>query len=431
MQFDRYGQYKLKGPKNWSRARTDSFANLCPFSPTALNEAELAADLFPSAEYESGLVGRYEAAFVGYASEGDYRAAGSSGGLVTWFAAELMRRGLVDGVAHVVANDGGGGSRSKLFQYRVSRDIASLRQGAKSRYYPVELSDILRTIHDVPGRYAVVGIPCFIKAVRLQCRHDIVLAKRIAFTLGLFCGHLKSARMAESFAWQLEAKIEDVERLDYRVKDPSRPANWYRAQIRLAEGSVREEDWWNLADGDWGAGFFQNSACNFCDDVVAETADISFGDAWLEPYSSDGRGTNVLIIRTPQLLEIARAGMDAGQLALTPVDETFIVSTQAAGFRQRREGLSFRLAWPRLGLRPIKRVGAQWLGLPSRRMLIYLMRFSLSRWSHRMFWLARKLDRPRIYTSWARLALSSYHALAYSRGAVGRIVEGLRLRGSE
>jgi coenzyme F420-reducing hydrogenase beta subunit len=44
----------------------------------------------------------------------------------------------------------------------------------------------------------------------------------------------------------------------------------------------------------WGAGFFQNSACNYCDDVVAETSDIAFGDAWVEPYSSDGRGTNVV-----------------------------------------------------------------------------------------------------------------------------------------
>ena len=33
------------------------------------------------------------------------------------------------------------------------------------------------------------------------------------------------------------------------------------------------------------------------DDVVTETADISFGDAWVEPYSSGGRGTNVIIVR--------------------------------------------------------------------------------------------------------------------------------------
>ena len=80
-------------------------------------------------------------------------------------------------------------------------------------------------------------------------------------------------------------------------KDESRPANWYRAHLELDDGSSAAEDWWHLADGDWGAGFFQNPACDWCDDVVGETADVSFGDAWVEPYSSDGRGTNVMVVK--------------------------------------------------------------------------------------------------------------------------------------
>src|SRR5690606_38702641 len=66
--------------------------------------------------------------------------------------------------------------------------------------------------------------------------------------------------------------------------------NWYRAQLELAGGGNVAGDWWHFADGDWGAGFLQNPACDFCDDVVAETADIAFGDAWVEPYASDGPG---------------------------------------------------------------------------------------------------------------------------------------------
>lgn len=431
MDFDCFGQLKPSGPARWHWEPSEHLSSVCPFSPLARDETELAEAAFSFAKHSSEWVGRYEAAFVGYAAEGEYRAHGSSGGLVSWFAAELLSRGLVDGVAHVGANGGVDGSRAALFQYRISRSLAELQTGAKSRYYPVELSGVLKTIRNVPGRYAIVGIPCFIKAVRLQCLRDPVLAERIVFTLGLFCGHMKSARMAESFAWQLGAGISDLEAIDYRVKDPWRPANWYRAQIRLRDGTTREKDWWHLVDGDWGAGFFQNSACNYCDDVVAETADISFGDAWLEPYSSDGRGTNVVIIRSPELLEIARAGVEQGRLALSEVGEDFVVATQAAGFRQRREGLSFRLAWPRLGTRARKRVDPRWRGLSARRMIIYAMRATLSAWSHRIFWLARKMRRPWIYMLWARIALSSYHGLAYSRGFVGRIIEFLRLRGSE
>src|SRR3546814_19586796 len=81
---------------------------------------------------------------------------------------------------------------------------------------------------------------------------------------------------------------------------------WYRARLADHAGEQRMQDWWHLVDGDWGAGFFQNRACDFCDDVVAETADIAFGDAWVEPYSSDGRGTNVVVVRSSALHAMLR-----------------------------------------------------------------------------------------------------------------------------
>jgi coenzyme F420-reducing hydrogenase beta subunit len=111
-------------------------------------------------------------------------------------------------------------------------------------------------------------VPCFIKAVHLARRADPVLAERITHTLGLFCGHQKSAHLVDSFALQLDAPMREVRAVDYRKKDEGRPANWYRADLTLADGSHRAEDWMHLADGDWGAGFWQNPACDWCDDVV-------------------------------------------------------------------------------------------------------------------------------------------------------------------
>jgi coenzyme F420-reducing hydrogenase beta subunit len=425
MALDHFGQYKPEGFSARRALKSEQFSRICPFSPAAQDEDAISDRCFPTAVHHSDVIGRYEAAFVGYAAEGDYRSMGSSGGLVSWFAEELLRRGLVDGVAHVAP---GHPKDGPLFRYHISRDVEALSAGAKSRYYPVELSAVLREISQVPGRYAIIGIPCFIKAVRLRCAEDPIFAQRVAFTMGLFCGHMKSARMAESFAWQLGSRIEDVDTIDYRVKDASRPANWYRTRIGLRDATTRERDWWHLVDGDWGAGFFQNSACNFCDDVVAETADISFGDAWLEPYSSDGRGTNVIIVREPRLLAITLDGIATGRIALSEVDEKFVMATQAAGFRHRREGLAFRLAWPRRGLCPKKRIAPSMRGLPMRRKAIYASRYLLSAWSHRVFWLAKRLHSPSIYLWWARGALWFYQGLAHSRGIVGRVLDVLGMR---
>ena len=419
--WDHDGHLKPTGPNSWMRGHDRAFAALCPFSPAAADEDTLAAELYPAAPHRDPMIGRYAAAYVGHVAQGEFRMAGSSGGMSSWIAAELLRQGLVDGVAHVVPHDRDEGD-GRLFAYRISRDETALRQGAKSRYYPIELSAVLREIEAVPGRYAVVGVPCFIKAVNLQRRERPIIAERVAFTIGLFCGHMKSARMVDSFASQLGAEPQAVAAIDYRLKNPDRPANWYTAQLTLRDGSTRQRDWWHLVEGDWGSGFFMNSACNFCDDVVAETADISMGDAWLEPYSSDGRGTNVVVVRSPLVAEMVSQAIDDGRLSLRPVDDDFVRRTQAAGLRQRREGLAYRLARADLPITPRKRVRPS-RAIPGRRKLIYRMRAWISRWSHRIFRLARALRWPDLYVRWGKAAVAGYHGLAYSRGWLGALVD--------
>jgi coenzyme F420-reducing hydrogenase beta subunit len=422
MTWDRDGFLKPSGPGDWYERPSDAFSRQCPFSPAAANEGEIANERFAGSASADPRIGRFEAAYVGHAVEDPFRRNGSSGGLTSWVAAELLRSGAVDGVAHVVPADPHEGGR--FFTYRISRSIDALSEGAKSRYYPVELSGVLSEIRETPGRYAVVGVPCFIKAVHLLRRIDPLIRDRITHTLGLFCGHQKSAAMIESFAWQLGAELGRVRSLDYRIKDETRPANWYRAHLELENGTAAEQDWWHLADGDWGAGFFQNPACDFCDDVVGETADISFGDAWVEPFSSDGRGTNVVVVRTPELRDMIESARAEGRLQLQPVDAEFIARTQAAGLRHRRDGLAYRLSRRRRGLRPVKRVAAS-RTLPLRRKLVYRLRAHIARWSHRIFRLARALRLPAIYTLWARGMLRLYQSVTWSRGRLGRLFDAV------
>ncbi|MFL6734029.1 MAG: Coenzyme F420 hydrogenase/dehydrogenase, beta subunit C-terminal domain [Sphingomicrobium sp.] len=420
MSWDEYGQLKPQGPDDWYGGRTETFSRQCPFSPSAPNEDVIAREQFPHSAESDLRIGRFEEAYVGHAIEYPFRDNGSSGGLVSWVAAELLRNGVVDGVAHVSPADPSTGA---LFRYGISRNLEQLGGGAKSRYYPIELADVLREIRATPGRYAIVGVPCFIKAVHLLRRQDPLLQERVTHTLGLFCGHMKSAAFVQSFAWQLGTQMKRVQEVDYRIKDAGRPANWYRAHLTLDDGSTAAQDWWHLVDGDWGAGFFQNSACDFCDDVVGETADIAFGDAWVEPYSSDGRGTNVVIARTPEMQALLRAGIADGRLQLTTVGADFIAQTQAAGLRHRREGLAYRLAWmpPKLPIR--KRVAPSRSGIALRRKLVYRMRAWISATSHRAAWLARRTGRPWLYTRWGKASLTVYQALTYSRGKLGALID--------
>ena len=40
--------------------------------------------------------------------------------------------------------------------------------------------------------------------------------------------------------------------------------------------------------GKFNAGAMMLNACNYCDDVVGETSDLTVGDAWIPKYDTDG-----------------------------------------------------------------------------------------------------------------------------------------------
>src|SRR3546814_7702076 len=99
--------------------------------------------------------------------------------------------------------------------------------------------------------------------------------------------------------------------------DPDQPANRYRFGAKAKNA----DDWRTLPTsrllgGNWGHGMFQLGACDFCDDIFAETADVCLGDAWLPQYDSDWRGTNIVISRHADIDQLLREGARSGEIML-------------------------------------------------------------------------------------------------------------------
>src|SRR5690606_35788511 len=158
------------------------------------------------------------ATFAGYVSESDFRERGSSGGLVTWLLCELLEKSLVDAVIHVRESAATSSPDAPLFTMQVSRSVEEVRSGSKSRYYPVDMSAVLDYVKKHRGRYAVVGVPCFVKAIRLLALKEPVIRDRIAFCISLVCGHLKSDRFARLLAWEAGIRPDDLRTIDFRRK---------------------------------------------------------------------------------------------------------------------------------------------------------------------------------------------------------------------
>lgn len=414
--MDDYGQYQSAlRDTNVIATTQNNYEKICPFGSVAPTEDDIAEQHFSEICEHNDQVGYYKGVYAGHVTEGNFRKQGSSGGMGTWVLNELLAEGLVNYVVHVKSATADQNLHNIPFKYQVSETLYETEQGGKSRYYPIELSEVLKTIRNKPGRYAVVGLPCFIKSIRLLQAQDPILSERIRYCIGLVCGHLKSANYAQSLSWQMGIAPQDLESIDFRAKDPSQPANRYCTYVK-GKDLEKMVPTNQLFGTDWGAGAFKYKACDFCDDVFAETADIVLGDAWLPEYVQDSGGTNVVVTRNHDVHQLILNATEEGRLAMNilPVDKA--VQSQDAGLRHRRIGIIDRLAF--------ETEAGRWV--PSKRMDIanYVksqienekqrLRVKMRNLSHQSFKLAKersdiniyKKSMVPVYTKYKRLGVS-------------------------
>jgi coenzyme F420-reducing hydrogenase beta subunit len=252
---------------------------------------------------------------------------------------------LVDHAICVAPNS----DKDKLFQFKVCRTPEQVRGCAKSSYYPVELSDVLQQVATEGGRYALIGLPCCIKAVRLSMQKMPVLRRRITHLLGLVCGQQKGKFFSEYVAALKGAEPRHLITLRFREKDPGRPASDYGLHYECLNGNGQHTEdtvfWSEGMMNAWLAGYFTLNACNYCDDLFAELADAAFMDAWLPEYSGDWRGNSIVLTRNPDLQVLIEKGQDAKELVLEPLVIDKVIASQAGGLANKRTALAKRLTW--------------------------------------------------------------------------------------
>ncbi|MCH6258380.1 Coenzyme F420 hydrogenase/dehydrogenase, beta subunit C-terminal domain [Puniceicoccaceae bacterium K14] len=367
---------------------------LCPMSGESENETEIASRLFPGLP-EDSLIGRYGFCGAGWVKENDFRTKGGSGGMVSWLLTKLIESGEVDGVIHVVgASDVLEPDEDVMFGYGVSESVSEIRRGAKSRYYPIEMSKVLEFLSRTKKRYAFVGIPCFVKALRLLQKAGKIEEGRVVYAIGLVCGHLKSKYFADLLAWQKGVEPKLLRTMDFRKKRNSGLASQYDFEMTYVNGDRREQKSYPMAGvigKDWGLGLMKNFACEFCDDVMAECSDVVIGDAWLPKYVDDPRGANVVVVRNSAILKIFEDGSRSGALHLDAIEVADVIRSQSSGLSHRREGLGYRLSiWGQNKWVPRKRVEPS-SNLSNKRKSIYKCRLDIAAYSSSVFFEAMRV----------------------------------------
>jgi len=204
---------------------------------------------------------------------------------------------------------------------------------------------VLRQIEASERRYAIVALPCVVRALRLAQESFGWLHERLRFILSLTCGQTKS-KLYTSFLLHLAGTApEKVGSVDYRAA-PATTANDFVFQAADRDGRAgRPLPFWSGPVGAvWTGFFFSLGACFYCEDLFGEYADISIMDAWLPDYIQDTRGHSIVCVRNRELHELLRRMQERAEVALEPIAEETVLASQQVALRLKSERLGPRLA---------------------------------------------------------------------------------------
>lgn len=314
---------------------------VCPFNPypekEVQTENEISNIFLKGPTLSHPKVGKYQNVYAGYSKE--FRLTSSSGGMATFIMADLLERGLVNHIFSVK------GSRTSgvHYEYAVSTSKQELLAASKTKYYPVTLSTVFSKIDKLNGKIAIVGVACFIKAIRLAQHSDPSLKEKIPFLVGIICGGVKSRFFVEYLSDKAGVQKENCIKPEFRIKDPGSMASDYSFGCYDNKDNKKKIIKMRTVGDMWGTGLFKANACDYCDDITAELADISLGDAWLNPFIKDGNGTNVVVTRSTLAEIVIKDGLDAGKIHLEELPMNRFLSSQQGSFNHRHLGLPYRI----------------------------------------------------------------------------------------
>ena len=333
---NKYGEYNPCKIKDCS-PECGLCLKVCPFNSNE-SETELGAKLYGNIKGIEYLpeTGYYLESYAGYSNE--FRQSSASGGMATWVLTKLLREQIVDYVLCPIPQK----NPEKLFEFEIISDADSVKTASGSVYYPLEMSQVIQKILEIPGRYAVTGLPCFIKALRLAAQHNIKLRERIVFTIGLVCGQMKSKHYTQYISGlaNCSGRLQNVY---YRGKSSEKPASNYYFKCVDENGMEHKTFWDEGVSEAWVNRWFTPNACNYCDDVFAELADVTFMDAWLPEYSKDSMGTNLVLVRSPEILAFIQEGMEKKEINVSKISVEKVIQSQAGVLDLKRKQLSYQL----------------------------------------------------------------------------------------
>lgn len=307
---------------------------ICPVVTSYKDKALLNDNLWGGAlESKANQTGYYLNCYEGYVPS--RRKHSASGGLCSQLLMELIDRNLVQSVYCAHSNPDNG----KLFISERVSTCEEIAACAGSAYYPIEISETIKSIKSRDELTAVVCLPCQATALRLAMKQDRRLKERIKYIIGLICGGMPGKSLVEYIATDSGCDFSAIDKATFREKDAG--INCNNCQVKMyAKGELKCTSRFHNGES-FGFAYlnhlFHNVACDACDDIFAESADIAFGDAWFPENQSNELGTSICITRNKELDHIIQ---NMGENVVMSSVERIIAAQKNVGLINRKKVMS-------------------------------------------------------------------------------------------
>ena len=298
---------------------------------------------FDSGEKHDRFIGYYRKCYLGYSMNDSVRRGGASGGSVTRLLIYLVEKGLVDGVIIPRQKQ----DQMWLFRPEIISDVKTIRESAQSKYCLIPTNEILNTLKDKKGKYAVVALPCQIHSIRKLQSEGNKNAKKLTYILSLICGHNMEYGATVFGMNKVHIKREDVADIKYREH-----GDWPGGlSFHLKNGERKGINFFNYH---YLNAVYLPNRCRLCPDYYGNYSDISFGDSWLLRLLGKGvnergipKGWSGIIARTDRGLSLLKAAQRDKALHLEEVEPDEINESFPFNISYKLNGIFIRLKFAR------------------------------------------------------------------------------------
>ena len=272
------------------------------------------------------MVGYWHRCYTGYSTNADVRYHHASGGCLSTFIIYLLRHRIIDGAA-LVGWKQDDCMTPQPFIARSPKDVISSRG---SKYCVVSMEGIVKEIHDRPGKYVVVGLPCHIQSYRKLAAINRQFRDSVVGYFSIYCSSTRTKASQKYLAYKYGVGLKQVKYFAYRDEGCLGKMNYRGEGMKLIKRVPYQHFWQGMR------GFFNVPRCSLCIDHYGELADICFGDIHTGEYINDRIGVNSIISRSPYWTQLLQEAARFKWLSLKRIDVAEINASQAYATRQKK-----------------------------------------------------------------------------------------------